>query len=274
MKTKAFISLAAATIMASCTDSGEATADNDQLTTDSVKFEQKDKASEVSLKADFPTAGNKTLTNILAEYISEQMGGTYTGALTNGDSIINYYGQAQKDSLTAQRKELGDDNNTPVPYFYSCEVKKAAETGRYVTYTTHTEIFLGGAHGDHSFSGATFRKSDGRHFGYDMLRNTDSDAFRKLIKEGLIKYFNTETTEPVKTDEQLKNCLLVEDDVNYLPLPRTAPYLTQEGMVFTYQTYEIAPYAAGMPSFTVPLSKIRPFLTATALQLTGGADNK
>ena len=263
MKTKLFLAVVAATMFVACDRKGYMEADH-RLMTDSVKFEQKDTVAEIRLKADFPVRGQKALTNAIAEYISEQWGGTYTGALTGGDSIANYYGQAQKDSLTKMRAEFG---TTGMPFFYSSEVNRVAETGKYVSYTTYTETFLGGAHGDHSLTGVTFRIADGRRFGWEMLRNTDAEAFRAFIREGLTEYFSKNTAQPVKTDADLKGMLLVDDDVNYLPLPKAAPYLTQDGVAFVYQIYEIAPYAAGMPTFVVPFSKIRPYLTATVTEM-------
>jgi len=37
--------------------------------------------------------------------------------------------------------------------------------------------------------------------------------------------------------------------------------------VLSYQQYEIAPYAAGMPSFVLTYQEVRPYLTKEALQL-------
>lgn len=258
-QTKTIITMAIAAAMVSC--SGNKTA-SEQFKTDSVKFEQEDTVATISLKADFATQGNAILTNAIAEYISEQLGGTYTGTLTNGDSIVNYYGNAQRDCILHLRKEYGP--SAGAPYFFGCEIKKDHETSKYVTYTTYTETYLGGAHGTHSLNGVTFRKTDGRRFGGEMLRNTDSEEFRALIKNGLMRYFNDDTTLSVKTDSELKACLLIEDDVNYLPLPRTAPYLTKDGVTFVYQSYEIASYAAGIPQFTVSYRDIAPYLTSTA----------
>ena len=65
----------------------------------------------------------------------------------------------------------------------------------------------------------------------------------------------------------MKEFILTEDDMNYLPLPKHTPYITEEGVVFTYQPYEISFYAAGAPTFTVPLSEMKPFLTQTALKM-------
>ena len=37
--------------------------------------------------------------------------------------------------------------------------------------------------------------------------------------------------------------------------------------MFVYNPYEIGPYAAGMPTFTIPYADIQPYLTTTAQKL-------
>jgi hypothetical protein len=113
----------------------------------------------------------------------------------------------------------------------------------------------------------TFRKSDGRRFGTDMMCNLYSDDIHAIIKKGLMEYFSEYSSESVNTDDELKEYILTDDNVDYLPLPRNTPYITEEGFVFTYQPYEISYYAAGMPTFTVPISKMKPLLTQTALKM-------
>lgn len=233
------------------------------LATDSVKYENKTKTVEVTIKVDYPTAGNAALVNAIEEFISEDLGGTYTGSLANADSMLAYYGNMQADSLNAMR----DGEQLDMVYAYAYEAKKAYETDTYVTYVATTYGYTGGAHGMGSETGVTIRKSDGRRFGHDMLTGTESDAFHMLVKEGLKTYFK-DCGEAIDTDEQLKALLITDNDVNYLPLPATAPYITAEGVTFIYQQYEIAPYAAGMPQFTLPLETMRPYLTATAQKMT------
>jgi hypothetical protein len=70
----------------------------------------------------------------------------------------------------------------------------------------------------------------------------------------------------ITNDEELANNLQVED-VNRIPLPSNPPYFTKDGLCFTYQQYEIACYAVGLVSFTVPYAKIRPLLTEEAATL-------
>ena len=180
MKSLFLISAAMVTAAISCTNSqSEAVA----FATDSVKFENRSKAAEVEITADFPKTGDNILKNAIAEYISESLGGTYSGNVANSDSMLDYYGKAQVAELEKMAKEY-ESSATPTMY-YSKNIKKETETDTYVTYTDFCETFLGGAHGMHTLYGTTFRKSDGRRFGTEMLRDTDKENFRKLIKEGL-----------------------------------------------------------------------------------------
>jgi hypothetical protein len=52
-----------------------------------------------------------------------------------------------------------------------------------------------------------------------------------------------------------------------MPLPQCPPLFTKDGVRFIYGQYEIAPYAAGMPDFTVPYNKLEKFMKVTAKKL-------
>ena len=223
---------------------------------------------EVGLDIDYPT-GSALIDKAVAEYISEKLGGTYDGDLANGDSLVNYYGD---EILAELKKHLKEDINNGVEdeyingYYRKMEIKKEYETDLLVTYSYTEDIYLNGAHGMQYFYGQTFRKSDGRRFDEGMMRQLYSEEMYNLRKEGLREYFN-ESGDNANTDEELKECIITDDDVNYLPMPKHTPYVTKKGMVFIYQPYEISYYAAGAPSFTIPLKKMKPFLTQTAKEL-------
>ena len=223
---------------------------------------------EVGLDIDYPT-GSALIDKAVAEYISEKLGGTYDGDLANGDSLVNYYGY---EILAELKKHLKEDINNGVEdeyingYYRKMEIKKEYETDLLVTYSYTEDIYLNGAHGMQYFYGQTFRKSDGRRFDEGMMRQLYSEEMYNLRKEGLREYFN-ESGDNANTDEELKDCIITDDDVNYLPMPKHTPYVTKKGMVFIYQPYEISYYAAGAPTFTIPLKKMKPFLTQTAKEL-------
>lgn len=239
------------------------------LQTDSISYEKTDKHSSVKLAVHYPMSGNRILVNAIREFINEELGGTYDDNLSEPQNVIATYGVQARKRMIDIYNEMNEDGN---PYAsemvmeYEREITKTYETDLFVTYTSSFYEFTGGAHGSHGAESITFRKSDGRRFGYDMMRNLDSDAFHQLLKRGLKSYFS-ENGMPVISDQELRDCLLTDDDINWLPRPQSQPCITQNGIVFTYQTYEIAPYAAGMPSFTVNFKDIKPFLTASAVRL-------
>lgn len=229
--------------------------------TDSISFNKKDSIAEVILNVDFAVTKNDVLRNAIAEFISEELGGSYDGELNKAQDMIDYYGDTLYNDLANDAEEF-DIQDMP-PLTYTQAIKKTHETDRYITFIADTYVYMGGAHGMSTKQGSTFRKSDGRRFSYDMLKDTERAEFKQLIKNGLKKYFTDNGVEIIN-DETLASMLLTEADMDYLPLPDFAPYLTKEGVTFIYQQYEIAPYAAGMPNFTVSFSEMLPYMTNTA----------
>ena len=60
---------------------------------------------------------------------------------------------------------------------------------------------------------------------------------------------------------------LTLDDSYFLPMPVTPPLFGKDGIIVTYQQYEIAAYAAGMPSFVIPYIKAKAMMNNTGKQL-------
>ena len=239
--------------------------------TEELSFSYEEDKVEVSINVDYPSDGNPILVNAVREYISEIMGGTYANDLEEGQKVVDYYGNTLKKELNKEKQEQINANDGSDEYINSFyrhfDIKKGYESGHFITYIVNSDIYLNGAHEVGSTYGLTFRKSDGRRFGTDMMCNLYSGDFYAIIKNGLKKYFSEYSDERISTDEELKEYILTDDDVNYLPMPKNAPYITEEGVVFTYQPYEISFYAAGMPQFIVPAEKMKPFLTQTALNM-------
>lgn len=236
------------------------TTDN-KFTTDSLSYSKKDTIAEVWLKVDFPVTENHILKNAISEFISEELGGTYDSDMTNAQAMLKYYGDTLYQDLVDDALEFDIQDMPPLTYSQSINISH--ETQKYVTFIADTYVYMGGAHGMSTKQGSTFRKSDGRRFSYEMLKKTEGAEFKQMIKNGLKKYFVDNGVE-INNDETLANMLLTEDDINFLPLPDFAPYLTKDGITFIYQQYEIAPYAAGMPSFTISYNDMLPYMTNTA----------
>lgn len=240
-----------------------------KLTYKQVEQSKKDKSGEYKIIVDFPTSGNPILMNAIREYISESLGisyagelennmqGSYDGDLSNGQKMIDYYFDLKYKEFKKAHDLMAENMTGDVPTFASeTEIHFLYETDQFVTYEMKKYEDMGGAHGGTFISGMTFRKSDGRRVEWDLFTKSMQD----VIKKGLKKYFE------VNTDEELENSLSLENTY-MLPLPATPPVFTKEGVLFTYQQYEIAAYAAGLPSFIVPYDEAKSLMNTTGKNL-------
>ena len=96
MKTKfltAFFAMAvpvfAGMLFASCADK---TNGKEEFKTDSISYVKSDKLAECKITVDAPIAGDELLGDVLKEFISEELGGTYKGGYENMDSLLAWYG--------------------------------------------------------------------------------------------------------------------------------------------------------------------------------------
>ena len=261
-----------------------------ELTTDSIGLEREDSMVSVKVSIDWPTGSNQQLVNGIRQYICEELATSIdqeskpeVKLFDDGKTAVETTVKRQYDDLAGMWKE-SKENGMPMDmtYSYFLHVFKMEETERYITYLSKSEGFLGGAHGYATATGITFSKKDGRRIGYQTEYNREKDTFEmkyqtlfskpkadglaQLLKEGVRSYFQEFDTEET-TDEQLKDMLIGVDDINKIPLPTNPPLFTKEGLSFTYQQYEIAPYAAGMINFDIPYDKIKPFLTEEAADM-------
>lgn len=242
--------------------------DEIKLTTKKISKSVKNATGEYKLTIDFPESGNdnEILANAIREYISESLGstygggeeetkqGTYSGDLADGEKMANYYFDIKVKEFTRMSSSMKNEGMPDVPQLSSdTEIKRGYETSKVVTFYFTSYEFAGGAHGGSIGSGMTFRKTDGRRIGWEMFTTV---KMQSILRNGLKEYFD------VKTDEELQNCLSL-DGIYYIPMPVRPPLFTEKGITVTYQQYEIAPYAAGLPSFTIPYKDARKMLNNT-----------
>ena len=240
-----------------------------------------DSTATSALNVAFPVANkkNSTLVAAINEWISEELGGTY------GDSIEGDYAKLLSDTAAlvdqyfAAIKKLNDDNWKEMAeniqpedlqgmqLFDSISITKTAEGKDWVTFQFVNEVFQGGAHGSHLVFGQTFRKSDGRRIGWDIIRQLPEGNLQELMRKGLVSYFAADNEEGFK-EEDLEN-VLDESARYYIPMPQCPPLFTSEGILFLYNQYEIAAYAMGLPSFVLTWEELKPSLNVTAKRLTG-----
>lgn len=242
----------------------------DKLTTKKITKSLKNDAGEFDLTIDFPEGGNATLVNAIREYISESLGstygggedeslqGSYSGDLADGEKMATYYFDLKVKEFNGMYNDMKQDGMPEVPELTSSiKITKDYETDKVVTFHYNSYENGGGAHGGAVGSGMTFRKSDGRRIDWDLFTTV---KMQSILRDGLKEYFE------VKTDDELTGCLTLNDSF-ILPMPVTPPLFGKDGIIVTYQQYEIASYAAGMPSFVIPYKKAKEMMNNTGKKL-------
>ena len=270
------------------------------LKTETLNYEESADHADLSMKVELPVSGQSAagdrIRASLVEVMDAQLShiGTYEeerlfpefeGDRSQTESLVTYYRDKalesigrlsqedydervasieENDGLTdGQRKEFIDQ----MPgWEYEFNLLKDRETDQYVVFTSQDYVYLGGAHGGViGRGGLTFDKKDGALV-EKMLDPNCLDAIQPLLRKGLTQFFAADGDMEI-TQEELDNYLFLESGV--IPFPAWTPYPSEDGLVFTYQQYEIAAYAAGMPEFTIPYADILPYLTPEAKALVG-----
>ena len=203
----------------------------------------------------------------------------YGGDVSDFEAMTRYYGElGMKQMLAAIAPDsTSEDEWVPMGYNNGLDASMQVQTPTYVTYLTAYDIYTGGAHGLYIIGQETFRKSDGHRMGWDLIDTKKArPQLDALIEAGLNEYFATDTEDNTE-GYTLRDMLLLMDDPDTpdvdesttIPLPNTPPALTDKGISIIYQQYEIAPYAAGLPSFYIPYDKAADILTPAAKELIG-----
>ena len=269
------------------------------LKTETMEYEDSTAHADLSVKVELPVPGQGAAAERIRKKLVEVMDGqlshigtyeeerqfpAFKGDAGKTESLLTYYRDKalevlgklsqedfeervnsieENDGLTdEQRKEILDD----MPgWEYDFGLLKERETDEYVVFLSQDYVYLGGAHGGVTGRGTlTFDKKDG-HLVEQFLDPACLDAIQPLLRKGITAYFSEDDNEI--SPEELDNYLFLESGV--IPFPAWTPYPDEDGLVFTYQQYEIASYAAGMPNFTIPYEDLRPYLTPEAKALLG-----
>lgn len=235
--------------------------------------------SSFSMKVELPAGKDEASTNIRKELIDvmdSQLAfiDSYEGDRVfpafegdgNNEQICNYY---KENAAKHLRALAGQDAAERAEYFdgdisgweYDFSLTKTADTLGYVVFQNLDYIYTGGAHGGMIGHGdMTFDRKTGERI--KILKDDVVDAMQPLLVKGLISYFS-EYGEQM-TEESLMEHLMLWEEITQIPLPTWDPHPSADGLVFTYQQYEIASYADGMPNFTIPYEDVAPYLTPQA----------
>lgn len=120
---------------------------------------------------------------------------------------------------------------------------------RYFCVEATGSEYMGGAHGMPYREYYIFDRQSGKQLGLSDIVSTPEEELKKIVA-GHFREYAERTNATFETPEELEQTVIGR--VNY----RFPFYLTQDGVVFYFTPYDIAPYAAGFPEVTVPYSEL------------------
>lgn len=210
-------------------------------------------ASNVDIKVTAPKETDLVYEPVYS-WIADALGTKASQEKVSIDKLIAIVGAERIDSIKASIDAYKRDGYEDImPYTYTWRISPLYFTDQYVTYTDSTYTYEGGAHGLSGFKAATFTLADGKEWGYDMFEKNKLSDLRSMVLSALAKqYFKAES------DSAMEQSLL--QPLANVTLPSCPPYVTKDGIAFTYQQYEIAPYSEGMPSCVLSIFDVHNFL--------------
>jgi hypothetical protein len=287
MKADKIIVLAAVAGMVAMTSCGKKSADGEQ--SDSIVVAETDSMAEVDLsvpvvmdtialkyscddgrflvdvKVQYPLTGPDVLVDSLRAYIAQELGASPKKVdLRDGDAVVRVYYDSLMTNMKAEYDDVRENMGGEDDGFFSMSnertIAKSYETEKIITIEDCGSVYAGGAH-PLSYAGAvSFDRKTGKRLGTEIFKNLKSKELRNEILRGLREYFE------VKSNEELGEMLLGVD-YRKIPMPSVNPYFSKNGLEFIYGQYEIAPYACGMPQFTIPYSRVEPLLKEEIVKL-------
>lgn len=257
------------------TDSTDTEITNDTLVTEALFFESDEKQFAVDIYIDMPQ-GESELAKAITKFAyadidtmtGERMSGNPDKVFVSqrnkagkGQDMVNFFGKYNIEELKRCRVDMEDGDDRM--YGYSYRLTKAKETHQFVIYTRSTYVNLGGAHGYSGEINFIFVKPTGKLI-KEVFEKSKEEEMQSLLRKGIVDYIR-ESGWDVEEDNLMSVLMLGDSPI--IPLPLNSPLIEGDSLRLSYQPYEIAPYAMGMPSFSVSIKDAEPFLTEDAKKI-------
>ena len=215
---------------------------------------------------DFPQSNNELLQGSVVSFIvkaltddftwGENSRPTYHGDLADGRAIAEFY---VNDKVREISDERARDSIDSFAWEESISIKMVCQTEKLISY----QVDFGGSHGGVGggvLYGATFSKADGH-----IVRVIDNPSDSQF-KSCLIRFVNRNLSEDSKE-------MLFVDELQAHPYPKKDPFITEKGVRFIYQKYEIGAGALGDVDIVIPYADIVEYMSEDALSLIGYEKN-
>lgn len=211
----------------------------------------------VGIKVEIPEKfhNHEVMANIQKQIISKVFGEKYTNY--SPDSVLPMYvrklHQNYLKDYSPEFQELIKKNGGP-SMINEINVEGVALflDDKILSYSYESYAFLGGAHGNSSRFFYNFDLTDAHLIKEEELFHSNyQESLTQLIKEQIV----AESAE-IESVADLDNFSFWSDQIK----PNGNFYISEDGLVYVFNQYEIAPYSMGQTEVTVPFSKLKPLM--------------
>ena len=233
---------------------------------------------EKSLLVDFSDAKSvrrlSSISNRLSSFVEHRMdsdlGKKYTALLSvvvdyprndvQNAGAIRKWLKGKVPGLKSMMADFGEDlDSCPFTLFSVYNLRARVMNSRFVTYQEYTHDYLGGAHGFYTASLVSYDHVHQQEIDYNYL-------FGGKHKQQILDMIQEEVMKSPRYDYWVPDVdmFAYENDregnrTGFINLPQLG--LSEEGVVFSFQPYDICCFAAGCFHFTIPYHKVRKYLT-------------
>lgn len=236
----------------------------DKLSTEKIIHIDNDSTKpgmKVSLEFNYPSAyENDTLLGYVQNVFLEAFGGKDYLNMKPKDAFEKLE-KVYIDQAIDYAKDAADDGPDFTEYYQtiSTAIADTSNTKYYITARTQLHQYTGGAHGMHNI---TFYNADTRTG--DLI--TEDKLFKPGSKETLTKVIKELLEAKANSGKDDAITLLEPESIasngNF--------YFTKTGVIYVYNTYEVAPYSDGLIEVEIAYERVKDIIAPNYNFLIGG----
>lgn len=147
-------------------------------------------------------------------------------------------------------KSVRNTSESQGVWFYESLIEINEQLANYSQVKCNASFYTGGAHPNTSISNAVISKENGRKLKLNDL-TTDVLKFNQIAEKYFRMERNLSKSADLKTDFWFENGVFTCND-NF--------FISSEGITFTFNAYEVAPYYFGQTQFTIPMDEVSKIL--------------
>ena len=191
----------------------------------------------------------------------------YQGDIRDTEALGRF---ASRKSFAIHKQEYGEDNRDyPPSLFNDLSLRLVSSNGQYYSYQRYTHIHTGGAHGYYTEEIVSYVPQANEAIDWHWLFKPGSDEAVLALFYGVVNqdahykaWVEADTPAAIRNHFEASRAGQGNGS-NHLPQPG----LTDQGVIFSFQPYNLSGLAAGCFHFTIPYKHVKPYLTSRAIEL-------